>query len=700
MAQIPLKDLVPVPRQKIVTDRAGESSVTLVRTVQGSPLSSRWTGADEGSGIVTLDLQKVAGLGSNAAPALLALQYDNYGRIVAVKPAQVDYNSLTNLPNLPVLIANEVQSQISALNLLDAAAVRRIVVEHVDTLRIRLEELIRQLMANLQPGMSEEQVRQIVAAEVGKLKLPISWTSAGIIEVINNAITTGQIKLPGGVNIDLTQYFNSTEGGVLLRQIIQQVVSAMLPDFLRQWFVDNPLDKPDQHLFAYSGDGTIAGFIGNQINRYRYGNPQLLAIERLPTADVTLELRKNGTVLSTATVTPAGVVSWSATGVVTVGYTDRVTLTTTSLHSATGVMLTLANADAAAAAVGTTAPPLEIPVTMGAANNLLHQLQPTMLAGQIIWMNVMPFPATVSLDQFRMLTDRAPSVTPATFSLWKGAVKLADVTFNVGQTAGAVTNVLAPSVTLARGEFLFMQCHLYSDCGSLAHDLPIKPAEDQPMDTLLAGCCCSSLPPKELFRFVAVTDTLIDLENAIFSAVTADLAKSSVCYWRVNGVGVASVRFAENARAGVVIGDKHFTLHAGDILTLEGGVATDLSGLVWAVPTTLPSQPRWLVDILSASYIGDAPLGAVLTSRLITESRTLRLAESVARLSVAGNGFGVTVRRNGAAVATITYQPSAVVGEIVATAGGTTINLLAGDFVDVVVSTGTAYRPAISLVLG
>ena len=62
--------------------------------------------------------------------------------------------------------------------------------------------------------------------------------------------------------------------------------------------------------------------------------------------------------------------------------------------------------------------------------------------------------------------------------------------------------------------------------------------------------------------------------------------------------------------------------------------------------------------------------------------------------------FGVTVRRNGAAVATITYQPSAVVGEIVATAGGTTINLLAGDFVDVVVSTGTAYRPAISLVLG
>jgi hypothetical protein len=51
-------------------------------------------------------------------------------------------------------------------------------------------------------------------------------------------------------------------------------------------------------------------------------------------------------------------------------------------------------------------------------------------------------------------------------------------------------------------------------------------------------------------------------------------------------------------------------------------------------------------------------------------------------------------------VATITYQPSAVVGEIVATAGGTTINLLAGDFVDVVVSTGTAYRPAISLVLG
>ena len=108
MAQIPLKDLVPVPRQKIVTDRAGESSVTLVRTVQGSPLSSRWTGADEGSGIVTLDLQKVAGLGSNAAPALLALQYDNYGRIVAVKPAQVDYKSLTNLPNLPVLIANEV----------------------------------------------------------------------------------------------------------------------------------------------------------------------------------------------------------------------------------------------------------------------------------------------------------------------------------------------------------------------------------------------------------------------------------------------------------------------------------------------------------------------------------------------------------------------------------------------------------------
>ena len=173
-----------------------------------------------------------------------------------------------------------------------------------------------------------------------------------------------------------------------------------------------------------------------------------------------------------------------------------------------------------------------------------------------------------------------------------------------------------------------------------------------------------------------------------------------MCYWRVNGVGVASVRFAENARAGVVIGDKHFTLHAGDILTLEGGVATDLSGLVWAVPTTLPSQPSWLVDILSASYIGDAPLGAVLTSRLITESRTLRLAESVARLSVAGNGFGVTVRRNGAAVATITYQPSAVVGEIVATAGGTTINLLAGDFVDVVVSTGTAYRPAISLVLG
>jgi len=107
----------------------------------------------------------------------------------------------------------------------------------------------------------------------------------------------------------------------------------------------------------------------------------------------------------------------------------------------------------------------------------------------------------------------------------------------------------------------------------------------------------------------------------------------------------------------VVIGDKHFTLHAGDILTLEGGVATDLSGLVWAVPTALPSQPSWLVDILSASYIGDAPLGAVLTSRLITESRTLRLAESVARLSVAGNGFGVTVRRNGAAVATITYQP-------------------------------------------
>lgn len=45
------------------------------------------------------------------------------------------------------------------------------------------------------------------------------------------------------------------------------------------------------------------------------------------------------------------------------------------------------------------------------------------------------------------------------------------------------------------------------------------------------------------------------------------------------------------------------------------------------------------------------------------------------------------------AVATIAYQPSAVVGEIVATAGGTTINLLAGDFVDVVVSTGTAYRP-------
>ena len=199
---------------------------------------------------------------------------------------------------------------------------------------------------------------------------------------------------------------------------------------------------------------------------------------------------------------------------------------------------------------------------------------------------------------------------------------------------------------------------------------------------------------------LGAADTLIDLENAIFSAVTADLAKSSVCYWRVNGTGVASVRFAENARAGVVIGDKHFTLHAGDILTLEGGVATDLSGLVWAVPTALPSQPSWLVDILSASYIGDAPLGAVLTSRLITESRTLRLAESVARLSVAGNGFGVTVRRNGAAVATITYQPSAVVGEIVATAGGTTINLLAGDFVDVVVSTGTAYRPAISLVLG
>ena len=286
MAQIPLKDLVPVPRQKIVTDRAGESSATLVRTVQGSPLSSRWTGADEGSGIVTLDLQKVAGLGSNAAPALLALQYDSYGRIVAVKPAQVDYNSLTNLPNLPALIANEVQSQISALNLLDAAAVRHIVVERVDTLRINLEELIRQLTANLQPGMSEEQVRQIVAEEVGKLKLPISWTSEGIIAVIKNAIASGQIVLPGGVNIDLTQYFNSTEGGVLLRQIIQQVVSAMLPDFLRQWFVDNPLDKPDQHLFAYSGDGTIAGFIGNQTNRYRYGNPQLLAIERLPNGEV------------------------------------------------------------------------------------------------------------------------------------------------------------------------------------------------------------------------------------------------------------------------------------------------------------------------------------------------------------------------------------------------------------------------------
>ena len=676
-----------------------DSVITKLRLSPNSGLTLGYTGAEPGTGLVTIGLAETGVDTKGSGLGLYKIQVDKFGRVTNVVPATINYGDLENRPDVPALVENRVQLAIQQLNIPDIPTLRDIISKLMVEVQNDLKSYIDQRLNNINintGGLSEAAVAQMIKVALEGLQLPANWTADGIINVIKNAISSGAITLPNAT-VNLSTYFNSQEGNTMLTTIVQTVVAAILPDFLRQWFIDNPLDKPDCHLFAcgYPSSGTVSGQVANQPQSYKYGENRLVAAGQPPNGDVQFVLRKNGNPVANLTLHADGTANWGDSGTLLLQFTDVLSLTTTDMKGASAVMVTLANANAS---VVDTTETITIPGTVAGPNNILHTIVPANLNGAIVWMLLLPFDATIDLLSFKASTSRAVSATPAAFKLWKGSMELPSFTFEVGATTAGVSNRAANTVNGSRGELVFIQCQSASDMGTLIHNLDIKPVDSVPGDFTMSGGYATSLNPVELFRYIALSEVTIDMQRAVFSAVVADPVNQSLLYARVDGVGKSAIRFAANAKTGVLTGDRTITIPAGGIFTLEGATTTNLQGLSFSLIGSLTNQPAWLKQEFNASYVGDAPRGAVIAADLVEANRVIDLTKSKAKLSSpAAGGFALTVRRNGVSVATVTFNSGAVDGVFdTEPGGGTTVPVTVGDIVDVVASTGTATRPSVN----
>lgn len=696
---IPRSLLPLVTRSKVDISTEGESLITQLRVHPNSGLTLGYTGKDPGTGLVTLS-PKETGVGTAAAGlGLYKIRVDAYGRVLEASPHRVAWTDIDNRPDINAIVQDAVNLAIGQLNIPDERAIREIINAEMLIVSNDLKAYIDQRISNLEPGgLGIDAVNELIAAALADLDLPTNWTADGIIAVVNNGIASGAINIPAG-DVNLSAYFNSQEGNALLTTVVTTVVQAILPDFLRQWFIDNPLDKPDCHMFicGFPSSGVVAGQVTNQPNNYKFGDPRLVSVGQPPTGDVQFVLRRNGNPIASFTVHTDGSVVWSDSGTVLTQFTDTLTVTTTDTKGASGVMVTLANADAL---VVDTTETITIPGTVAAPNNILHTLVPTNMTGAVVWMLLLPFDAVIDLNSFTASTSRAVSATPAAFKLWKGQTELLTFTFEPSSSTASVSNRLTNTVNGARGELLFIQCQSYSDLGTLLHNLNISPVDSVPGDFTLSGGHATSLNPVELFRYIAAADTTIDMNRAVFSAIVADPANQSMLYARVDGVGKSAIRFAANAKTGVLLGDGTIHIPSGSIFTIESASTSSLQGVAFSLIATLDAQPTWLKQEFNASYIGDAPKGAVIAADLVETNRVIDLTKCQAKLSaLAPAGFALTLRRNGVAQATVTFNAGSLLGAVdTVPSGGTQVPLTVGDLVDVVVSEGTATRPAVTFV--
>ena len=686
MAMLPMKDLPPVPRSKIVTDTVGASSITLL-TLGGAgesdyPLAMEYTGKDVGSGEVKLLVRALRA--ASTTVKLASITVDKYGRVTDVKEAKVAWEDISGRPDLGV---TDAQLEAAINNYFQRYPIR------VDWSQITNKpsfltaqdviNIIRQyLIDNPQGGggLTSDQVAQMISDALAVFKptwssisnkpsfFPVDWTSTTNINAVSELVRQYLVANPPG------------GGGGLTTDQVNGLISSSFTG----------RRASEEHFFAdgpFSADDLLHARIFATPVRLSFGEGKRFAklVNPPTTGTLAVALLRDTVEIARVTFDTAGVATWP----------------TTTHDFGAGSLLTVKTVGAANGAGN-----LAMTFVLGEQNGALPPEPPkgdfpanqqpiatTSPVGKYVVVFAPTEQMTVNLDATSVAKFISAPTAAASFTFEKNGTQVGTIAFAASATEGTFTG---GAVSLARGDILAIKC--IADGGGLGFTYNLSHTTASGTKDKLTVCAslCDTAIAGEVLRHVFTEGLTLSASKSLFVAAQHDADTATSYEVRLNGVTKGTVNFAAGSNTGTST-LANIAVVKGDILTVGCLNASSLAGTALCFTSVETGE----VLQASAAAIYDAPARQLIGAYVAGAgaASTVKLASAVAKLGApAAAAFTLVIRNETtkAEIGTISFAAGDVNGVFSTTAD---VSLPAKNLLAVYVKTGTATRPAVTFPL-